>query len=188
VPLTRTHWEAALLAPTVSLARGWEKQLDERFGRVLLEGALSAVSYHRWLRDHAVSYVALPDTPLDPSSAEEGRLIRAGLPYLQEVSSSSHWRIYAVRDPVPLLAGPGRLASLGHDSFALDAHSPATFLVRVHFSRYLTVASGHGCVSRAAGGWSSVVAREAGRIVVDARFSLGRALGLDEGCKASGTR
>ena len=28
VPLTRSHWEAALLAPTVSLARGWEKQLD----------------------------------------------------------------------------------------------------------------------------------------------------------------
>ena len=28
VPLTRTHWEAALLAPRVSLARGWEKQLD----------------------------------------------------------------------------------------------------------------------------------------------------------------
>ena len=29
VPLTRSHWEAALLAPTVSLARGWEKQLDD---------------------------------------------------------------------------------------------------------------------------------------------------------------
>src|SRR4029077_13648694 len=29
VPLTRSHWEAALLAPSVSLARGWEKQLDE---------------------------------------------------------------------------------------------------------------------------------------------------------------
>ena len=30
VPLTRSHWEAALMAPSVSLARGWEKQLDER--------------------------------------------------------------------------------------------------------------------------------------------------------------
>ena len=36
VPLTRSHWEAALLAPRVSLARGWEKQLDERYDSVLL--------------------------------------------------------------------------------------------------------------------------------------------------------
>src|SRR5439155_6855333 len=34
VPLTRSHWEAALLAPAVSLARGWEKQLDERYDDV----------------------------------------------------------------------------------------------------------------------------------------------------------
>ena len=45
VPLTRSHWEAALLAPTVSLARGWEKQLDERYDRVLLSGGLTAASY-----------------------------------------------------------------------------------------------------------------------------------------------
>ena len=42
VPLTRSHWEAALLAPTVSLARGWEKQLDTRFDGVLLAPGLTA--------------------------------------------------------------------------------------------------------------------------------------------------
>ena len=81
VPLTRSHWEAALLAPTVSLARGWEKQLDTRYDEVLLEPGLTAAGYSRWLHEQAVSYVALPDTPLDPSSAQEGRLIRRGLPY-----------------------------------------------------------------------------------------------------------
>jgi hypothetical protein len=77
VPLTRSHWEAALLAPKVSLARGWEKQLDERYDAVLLDGHLTAGSYERWLAQEAVSYVALPDAQLDPSSAAEGRLIRA---------------------------------------------------------------------------------------------------------------
>ena len=33
VPLTRSHWEAALLAPAVSLARGWEKQLEDALRR-----------------------------------------------------------------------------------------------------------------------------------------------------------
>src|SRR5262249_4818140 len=90
VPLTRGHWEAALRAPTVSLARGWEKQLDTRFDRVLLAPGLTAAAYERWLYDQAVAYVALPDAPLDPSSAQEGRLIGRGLPYLREVFASEH--------------------------------------------------------------------------------------------------
>jgi hypothetical protein len=185
VPLTRSHWEAALLAPSVSLARGWEKQLDERFDQVLLGGRLTAGSYERWLRGAAVSYVALPDAPPDASSSDEGRLIRAGLPYLREAFRSAHWRVYTVLDSVPVLEGPGRLTSLGHDAFSLVASRPGAFLVRVRFTRYLTVASGSGCVTRAPGGWTTVGAHAAGPIVVKARFSLGRALGFDQGCPRS---
>jgi hypothetical protein len=181
VPLTRSHWEAALLAPEVSLARGWEKQLDTRFDAVLLAPGLTAVGYDRWLKEEAVSYVALPDTPLDPSSAQEGRLIRRGLPYLREVFRGRHWRIYEVLHPTPLLQGPGRLTYLGHDSFALRASSPGGFLVRVRFTRYWALTAGSGCVGSAPGGWTSVTAREPGVVTVAARFSLARALGLDGG-------
>jgi hypothetical protein len=186
VPLTRSHWEAALLAPTVSLARGWEKQLDTRFDRVLLESGLTAVAYDHWLHEQAVGYVALPDTPLDPSSAQEGRLIRRGVPYLKEVFASRHWRIYAVRSPTLLATGPGRLTSLGYDSFALRAASPGSFLVRVHFTRYWTLARGAGCVTPAPGGWTSVIVRAPGTVVVASRFSPGRALGLDSSCQQNG--
>jgi hypothetical protein len=185
VPLTRSHWEAALLAPTVSLARGWEKQMDTRFDGVLLAAGLTAAAYRGWLADQAVSYVALPDTPLDPSSAQEGRLIADGLPYLREVYAGPHWRIYAVRSPTPLAAGPGRLVALGHDSFALQADSPGRFLVRVHYSRYLSVTGGAGCVGPAPGGWTSVLARAPGAVVVSARFSLSGALGLQSSCSAN---
>ena len=182
VPLTRSHWEAALLAPTVSLARGWEKQLDTRFNHVLLAGGLTAAGYDGWLHAQAVGYVALPDTPLDPSSAQEGRLIRRGLPYLREVFRSRHWRIYAVLAPTPLASGPGLLTSLGNDSFALRATHPGRFLVRVHFTRYWTVTSGAGCVGRAPGDWTSVDARAPGTVVVAARFSLARAFGVGSSC------
>ena len=181
VPLTRSHWEAALLAPTVSLARGWEKQLDTRFDRVLLSPGLTASGYERWLHEQAVSYVALPDTPLDPSSAREGRLIRGGLPYLREVFASRHWRIYAVLGSTPLASGPGRLIALGNDSFALSAYSAGHFLVRVHFTRYWTVTRGSACVARAPGDWTAVNVHAPGAVVVAARFSLARALGLG-GC------
>jgi hypothetical protein len=175
VPLTRSHWEAALLAPTVSLARGWEKQLDVRFDRVLLAPGLTAAAYDRWLHEQAIAYVALPDTPLDPSSAQEGRLIRRGLPYLRQVFRSAHWRIFAVASPAPLASGPGRLTALGHDSFALRASTPGRLLVRVHYTPYFTLTRGVGCVRPGPDGWTSVAARAPGTLVVSARFSLSRA-------------
>ena len=177
VPLTRTHWEAALLAPRVSLARGWEKQLDTRYDGVLLRRHLTAQGYGRWLREQAVAFVALPDVELDPSSAREGRLIRRGLPFLREVSRSTHWRIYRVLDATPLVSGPARLESLGHDSFALSAASATAVVVRVHFTRYWTLTRGRGCVGPAPGGWTAVRISRPGTVVVSARFSLGRALG-----------
>ncbi|MFI5009230.1 MAG: hypothetical protein ACHQDY_03040 [Solirubrobacterales bacterium] len=177
VPFTRGHWEAAWLAPSVSLARGWEKQLDTRYDLVLLRHGLTAVGYRGWLRRQAVSYVALPDVPLDPSSAQEGRLIEHGLPYLREVFSSRHWRVYRVLRSTPLVQGPGRLTALGHDSFALQARAAGSFLVRIHYTRYWTLTSGAGCVGPAAGGWTSVDVWRAGNVGVAAHFSLGRALG-----------
>jgi hypothetical protein len=182
VPLTRSHWEAALLAPSVSLARGWEKQLDSRYDQVLLTPGLTAAAYDRWLHQQAVAYVALPDTPLDPSSAQEGRLIRAGLPYLRQVFASRHWRVYRVLSPTPLATGPGTLTSLGSDSFTLHAYSRGRFEVRVHYSRYLTLVRGSGCVGRAPGGWTAVIVDRPGQAVVAARFSLARALGDGVSC------
>jgi hypothetical protein len=181
VPFTRGHWEAAFLAGRFSLARGWEKQLDTRYDDVLLRPRLTAAGYLRWLREEAVAYVALPDVPLDPSGAQEGGLIRAGLPYLREVFGRGHWRVYAVRGARPIVTGPGRLLALGHDSFALHAGAMGTFTVRVRYTRYLIPTAGVGCVGRAPGGWASVSARGPGTIVVAARFSLGRALGLGGG-------
>jgi hypothetical protein len=182
VPLTRSHWEAALLAPSVSLARGWEKQLDERYDAPLLARGLAASSYGRWLRGQAVGYVALPDAPLDHSSAREGRLIRAGLPYLREVLAGPHWRIYAVTGAAPLVSGPGRLTSLGHNSFTLHADAPGLLLVRVHYSRYLTLVQGAGCVRQAPGGWTFISTPKPATVTVVARFSLSRALGLAGAC------
>jgi hypothetical protein len=182
VPLTRSHWEAAMLAPRVALARGWEKQLDTRYDGVLLSGALTARSYREWLDRQAVGYVALPDVAPDPSSAAEDRLIRSGLPYLQPVLASRHWRVFRVAGATPLASGPGRLTELGHDTFALQAARAGTFLVREHFSRYWTVAAGDACVARGPEGFTTVRARAPGRIELAARFSLAQAFEAGAAC------
>ncbi len=182
VPLTRSHWEAAMLAPHVALARGWEKQLDSRYDGALLDGRLSARTYREWLDREAVSYVALPDAQPDPSSAAEDRLIRSGLAYLKPVFASAHWRVFRVHGAVPLASGPGRLSELGHDTFVLRAAAAGTFLVREHFTRYWSVRAGDACVAHGPEGFTSVRVRAPGRIEVAASFSLARALGTASSC------
>ena len=182
VPFTHSHWEAALLAPQFPLARGWERQLDTKYDPLFFGGTLTAAAYRAWLQREAVTYVALPDVRLDGSSDEEAALIRKGLPYLREVFSSAHWRVFAVRDPAPLASAPGQLVGLDHDSFKLRFAAQGTSVVRVRYTRYWTVTAGGACVASAPGGWTAVRAQGPGVVHVAARFSLARGLGLDGGC------
>jgi hypothetical protein len=182
VPFTHSHWEAALLAPQFSLARGWERQLDTKYDPLFFGGTLTAPAYRAWLKRDAVTYVALPDVRLDGSSDEEAALIRRGLPYLHEVFSSAHWRVFKVLDPTPLASAPAVLTGLDHNSFTLRFATAGTSVVRVRYTRYWMVRSGGGCVAPAPGGWTAVRVGTPGVVHVAARFSLGRGLGLDGGC------
>jgi hypothetical protein len=181
VPFTHSHWEAALLAPEFVLARGWERQLDTKYDPIFFKSDLTRGAYRAWLASNAVSYVALPDVRLDGSSDEEAALIRSGLPYLHEVFSSAHWRVFAVEGSMPLASAPARLEELGHDSFALRFSTAGRSLVRLHYTRYWTIVGGEGCVA-AHDGWTAVSVKSPGVVRVAARFSLGRALGLAGDC------
>jgi hypothetical protein len=179
VPPTANHWESAYLAPKFELARGWLRQIDTTRDDVFYdEGELTDATYGAWLRRNAISYVALPDAPLDYSSTAERRLILAGPSYLSLRYRSSHWRIYQVRDPKPLVAPLGGAEAqtlwVGRQGFALDVNTPGEFLVRVNFTPYWSIARGAGCILRR-GDWTVARASHPGIFRVAADFSLGRA-------------
>ena len=179
VPPTANHWESAYLAPKFELARGWLRQLDTTRDDVFYdEEELNRASYGAWLRDNAISYVALPDAPLDYSSVAERRLILSDPPYLELRHQIPHWRIYRVLDPKPLVAplGAARARTLwvGRQGFALDVSQPGEFLVRVNFTPYWSISRGAGCILRR-GDWTVARASHPGIFRVDADFSLGRA-------------
>jgi hypothetical protein len=176
VPFTRSHWDAALLAPRIPLARGWERQLDGSYDAIFYRPTLTPVAYWAWLRREAVSYVALPDALLDNSSKAEARVIRSAPAFLRLLWSGPHWKLFAVVDPQPLAQGPGSLVALGHASFTLRVRRPGTFLVRVHYTPYWSVRGVAGCVRAGRGGWTSVTLARAGLATVAARFSLAGAL------------
>jgi hypothetical protein len=171
---TRDHGEARWVAPHVMIARGWERQLDVDRNALFYERPLQPDHYEDWLSFAAISYVALPDAPLDYSARAEARLLRALPSYLREVWHSRHWRMFAVLGAVPLAQPPSVLAAIDSDSFTLRAPRAGTFRVRVRFTQYWALAGGHGCVRRAAGGWTNVQTRRAGSVRVVIDFSLAR--------------
>jgi hypothetical protein len=170
IPFTENHWEAARVAPQIPLARGWERQLDRRYG-ALFYGALSAARYRAWLDVHAVAYVALADVALDYAGRDEARLVERGLPYLRPVWRDAHWRVFAVRDPVPLVTGAARgPIRLTADGFELTARQPGTALVRVRRSRWWRVTAGRACVQGGPAGMTAIRVFAPGPVRVQARL------------------
>lgn len=179
VPPTADHWESAYLAPKFELARGWLRQLDTTRDDLFYdEKGLTAATYGAWLRSNAITYVALPDAPLDYSSETERKLILSNPPYLTLRFRSQHWRIYEVQDPKPLVAPLGAAAAktlwFGRQGFALDVQRPGEFLVRVNFTPYWAITRGAGCIIRH-GDWTVARASSPGVFRVAADFSVGRA-------------
>jgi len=178
VVATADHWEARWLAPHVMIARGWERQLDTYRNGLFYEQAepLTAARYRRWLAQEAISYVALPDAPLDYSAHAEARLVRRGVPYLREVWSSPRWRLFAVEGATPLVSAPAALTGASSDSLSVYAPRPGSYTVRVRFTPYWAVTGAGGCVSRAAGDWTQLRALRAGELRLVIGFSLARVI------------
>jgi hypothetical protein len=180
VPPTANHWESAYLATQFELARGWLRQLDTTRDDVFYgdDSRLTPASYQRWLRRNAISYVALPDAQLDYSSVAERQLILKQPSYLDPRWSSAHWRVFAVRDPEPLVEPMGgaaaRILWVGRQSFGLEVSRPGDFLVRVNFTPYWSIDRGAGCLLRH-DDWTIARASHPGILRVSADFSLGRA-------------
>jgi hypothetical protein len=187
VPPTANHWESAYLAPDFELARGWLRQLDTTRDDIFYDDTeLGRATYGAWLRSNAITYVALPDAPLDYSSTAERRLVLSEPGYLKLRFRSQHWRIYQVLDPKPLVAPLGaasaRAISVGRQGFALDVRRPGEFLVRVNFTPYWSIARGAGCIIRH-GDWTLARAAHPGTFQVAADFTLGNAWNAVTGAK-----
>jgi hypothetical protein len=100
-------------------------------------------------------------------------LIDRGLPYLRLVMRTAHWRVYAVRDPTPIVTGAATLTALGPDWLSLRANRAGPALARVHFTPYWAFVQGSGCVAPA-GDLTSLTLRRPGPVRLAIHFSLGR--------------
>lgn len=166
IPPTLDHWESAYVAPYISLARGWERQLDIADNPLFYtQGALTPASYEAWLDSEGVTYVALPDAPLDYAAVAEGKLLHSQrLRALVPVWSNPDWRVWRVDGSPGLVTGPASLTSLGPDHLLLHVQAPGSITIRVRYTAFWSMAVGAGCVGPGPDGWTDVQASHAGTI------------------------
>ena len=171
MPLTKNHWEAADLAKVVPLARGWERQLDQKANPIFYDGEeLTASTYHDWLRENAVRWVALPNAPLDYSARDEAMVLERGARFLKLVYESPRWRIWEVRGTDPPASNGAKMLAAGPNWFMVDASKPT--VVRYRYTPYWSAPN--ACLSRAPGGWTRVEPQREDVVLVQARFGLER--------------
>jgi hypothetical protein len=165
VVFTQRHYEAAFVAPTVPLARGWERQLDMLDNPQFYDGTLDTTSYHDWLVTNGVQFVALADAPLDGSAQAEAAIIDGHPGYLQPVWHDQHWRVWRVAGSAGLTSAGADLVARSGDQMTFAARSPGPVLVRVRWTRYWAL-SGAGCVEPTADGWTRIQVQRAGTLTL----------------------
>jgi hypothetical protein len=172
VPLTMNHWEAADLAKVVPLARGWERQLDQKANPIFYDDKpLTASAYHAWLRENAIHWVALPNAPLDYSAQDEKKVLERGAKFLRLAYHSPRWKIWEVAGTDPPASDGAKLLAAGPNWFMVDAAK--TTVVRYRYTKYWSTSD--ACLSRADDGWTEVEPRNGGGVIlVQAKFGLER--------------
>jgi hypothetical protein len=186
IPFTDNHWESARVAPTVPLARGWERQVDRKLNRLFYDDRpFTPERYQAWLADNAVRYVALAGAPIDYSAAEEAALVRRRPSFLREVWHDAHWRIFAVTGATPLAGGGAKVTRMDADLVDLVVPRAGDYVVRVRFTPYWRALETGACVGPdrppgigaqdpSAGDWTTVHAARAGVVRLRVSFALGR--------------
>jgi hypothetical protein len=135
----KTHGPALYVAPELPIARGWERQTDVTRNPIFYDGSLNADTYRAWLDELAVKWVALPNVPLDYASADEGDLVRQGLPYLSQIWANDDWTLFEVVNAKPLADGVFEVQQMGIDSITFSAFAPGEGEIKVAWARGLNL-------------------------------------------------
>ena len=172
VPFTAGHWEATYIAAEVPIARGWERQTDMDRNAVLYDEDLTSDEYRRWIDEHAVRWIALPDIEIDGGGLAEVALLERDLPWLQLARTTEHWRIWEVVDPVPIVEDPGRLVSESPDEIVIAVERAGSVLVRTWYMPYWSAQGDGACVVRTEDDLVEVIVTTPGIVHLRPEFSL----------------
>ena len=175
----RRHWEAAYFPEAgYPITRGWYRQADA-IHNGLFYTPYDAATYVAWLRRMGVQYIFLPAAPLDPWSQREVRILQTS-PQFEMVDRAGVWTVYRLRDAEPLAVGlnggTAHVTRMGHQDFAVTVDQPGTYLLKVTWSPYWTLAEGSGVLRRSPDRMLLLDARASGTYALRFDVTLGKVL------------
>jgi hypothetical protein len=184
IPFTLNHWETVYVAPRFALARGWERQLDVRYNGLFYDGRrLTVGRYEGWLRRSGVRWIALPNSPLDSSGRQEARMLRSSPSYLRRVFVSRDWTVWEYPRG-RTIQGSARVTATEADEVDLVASRAGRVLLRIHFTPYLRLVAGAGCITPSRLGWTRLAVKRPGPLRLRSGFSVQRLLSDDPNCRS----
>ncbi|MFE6754427.1 hypothetical protein ACFVDQ_12580 [Streptomyces sp. NPDC057684] len=172
----RDHREAAVLAPYINMARGWNRQADVERGRLFYEGhggtdvpegAFSSASYHAWLSQWAVGFVVVYNGEPDGPAELEHKLVSSEPDYLESVWRDANWRIYRVKNAVPLVDSPGSVVRSDGANLVVRMPKAGSIIVRIAYSPWLWADS--GCL-REEGEFTRLTVKEPGDVRISSQY------------------
>ncbi|ELP65528.1 hypothetical protein PV735_11035 [Streptomyces turgidiscabies] len=147
----RDHREAAILAPYINMARGWNRQADVERGRLFYEGhagtaepegGFTPAAYKAWLSQWAVGFVVLVNGEPDGPAKLEHALVTSGPSYLQPVWEDANWKIYRVKNATPLVDKPASVISADGANMVVRMPKAGEVTVRIAYSPWLWAENG----------------------------------------------
>lgn len=179
---TDTRLESDVLAEFFPLARGWQTQIDRGRNGIFYSGDLTVQVYEEWLRNNAVSFVAVPKNHLHAEARDEASVITEMGDQLVDVFSDGDWSIYKVRDATPLATNGATVTAVSAEQIHVSATRAGMSELRFRYTPLYEVATGDACVSTTDDGWIRLLVKSPGEITLRVRLSVDGLVGRRTDC------
>jgi hypothetical protein len=137
---TSQHWPAYYLAGEgIPLARGWFRQDDFPFNRLLYAPSLGRREYIAWLHRMGIAYVVATHFPLDHTAVAEDVLVTTTLP---RVFRTSDVVIYRVPRARPIVSGGSHVLALHQASLVLRVPRAGNYRIAIRWSAFSSASDG----------------------------------------------
>jgi hypothetical protein len=131
---TSQHWPAYYLAGEgIPLARGWYRQDDFPFNKLLYAPSLGSREYMAWLHRMGIAYVVATRFPLDHTAVAENARVRTALHPVFRAPAVS---IYAVPRAHSIVSGGGRVLALDQASLVVRVPRAGNYRIAIRWSPF----------------------------------------------------
>jgi hypothetical protein len=137
---TSQHWPAYYLAGEgIPLARGWFRQDDFPFNRLLYAPSLEHLEYLAWLHRIGIAYVVATRFPLDHTAVAEDELVTTTLPRVFRTPDVS---IYRVPHAHSIASSGARVLALHQARVVLHVSRAGNYRIAIRWSRFSSSSNG----------------------------------------------